>query len=307
MSAIVAPIARNANGWARTERSRPVSGSRSCIGRRPLRSSKRLNVEPSSPIRGESANGRGPSAGRGHRPFGRACAALSEPIAGVPWLTRGSQLSFFGRYQLCSPRSFIVAGRSTPRTSVASSRIAVARPTPSCFMSRPERVAKIANTATITTAALVTTPAVSVMPCSTACSVGTPLLPQLAHPAQDEHVVVHREAEEHDEEEDRQPRLDRAVALEPEQALRPAVLEDRDEDAVGGADAEQVEQDRLDRDDQRAEGDQQEQEAQQEHEADHERSAIAHHLVEVLRAGRLAGDLGGDARGGVERAAARRA
>ena len=35
-------------------------------------------------------------------------------------------------------------------------------------------LAKIEKTATMTTAALVTTPAVSVMPCSTACSVGTP-------------------------------------------------------------------------------------------------------------------------------------
>jgi hypothetical protein len=42
---------------------------------------------------------------------------------------------------------------------VASNRIAVARPTPSCFISSVDRVATMENTATITTAALVTTPA----------------------------------------------------------------------------------------------------------------------------------------------------
>ncbi len=54
-----------------------------------------------------------------------------------------------------SPRP---AGRS-PRTIVASIRIAAARPTPSCFISSSRSVAKIANTATITSAALVTVPA----------------------------------------------------------------------------------------------------------------------------------------------------
>ena len=41
-------------------------------------------------------------------------------------------------------------------------------------MSSPERVAKIPNTATITSAALETTPAVSAMPRATAWSVGHP-------------------------------------------------------------------------------------------------------------------------------------
>ena len=47
---------------------------------------------------------------------------------------------------------------------VASIRIAAARPTPICLNSIADRLAKIANTATITAAALVTTPAVLLIP-----------------------------------------------------------------------------------------------------------------------------------------------
>jgi hypothetical protein len=46
------------------------------------------------------------------------------------------------------------------------------------------------------------------------------------------------------------------VTTAAEQPLQVAVLEDPDEHAVGGADREQVEQDRLERDHDRAEGQQ---------------------------------------------------
>ena len=65
-------------------------------------------------------------------------------------------------------------GRSTARTIVASIRIAAASPTPACFMSIVESVAKIENTATITIAAAVTTPAVDLIPWVTAASVSSP-------------------------------------------------------------------------------------------------------------------------------------
>jgi hypothetical protein len=89
-------------------------------------------------------------------------------------VTAGSQASQRGRYQLRSPSRRITAGTSTPRTTVASSRIAAARPTPTIFKVTSDRVAKIANTATITTAALVTTPAERRMPCSMAAWVEAP-------------------------------------------------------------------------------------------------------------------------------------
>ena len=90
-------------------------------------------------------------------------------------------------------------------------------------------------------AALVTVPAVRRMPRETASSVESPRVVQLLDPAEDEHVVVHREPEEDDEEEHRQPRRDRVVGGEVEDALCPVVLEDQHEQAVRRADGEQVE------------------------------------------------------------------
>ena len=84
-------------------------------------------------------------------------------------------------------------------------------------------------------------------------------------------MVVHRQAEQDHEQEQRQPRLDRAGALEAEQLLAVALLEDQHEHAVGGADRQQVQHDRLDRDDQRAERDQQEHEREAEDEQEHDR------------------------------------
>ena len=131
---------------------------------------------------------------------------------------------------------------------VASSSTATARPTPICLMSSVESVAKIANTATITSAALVTVLAVVRIPRSTASCGREAAVDELADPAEDEDVVVHREPEEHGEEEERQPGDDAAVRVEAEHALQVALLEDPDEHAVRRADREQVEDDRLDRD-----------------------------------------------------------
>src|SRR5215218_10520108 len=99
---------------------------------------------------------RGAPAPRGH--WVGAGYALAPSAAGSRPIC-GSHDSLFGRYQFQSPSSFIVAGSSTARTSVASIRIAAARPTPIILNSSMLSVAKIANTATITAAALVTTPA----------------------------------------------------------------------------------------------------------------------------------------------------
>jgi hypothetical protein len=68
----------------------------------------------------------------------------------------------------------MLAGSRTPRTIVASIRIAVARPTPSCLKMIDERIAKIPKTATITIAALETVLAVDLMPWATASSVVMP-------------------------------------------------------------------------------------------------------------------------------------
>jgi len=65
-------------------------------------------------------------------------------------------------------------GSRTPRTIVASTRMATASATPNCLNTIALSVAKIENTATITTAALVTTPAVALIECATACWVAMP-------------------------------------------------------------------------------------------------------------------------------------
>src|SRR5436305_14323377 len=90
---------------------------------------------------------------------GSGCGGRTGAGAGASGDTRGSHSSHLGRYQFQSPRSFIVAGSSTPRMIVASRRTATASPTPSCLKISSDSVAKIANTEIITAAALVTTPA----------------------------------------------------------------------------------------------------------------------------------------------------
>ena len=71
------------------------------------------------------------------------------PVAALPADGRG--LAARGR-----PAASACAGSAIPRTIVASSAIAAASPNPSCLNDTSGSVAKIANTATITTAALVT-------------------------------------------------------------------------------------------------------------------------------------------------------
>ena len=108
--------------------------------------------------------------------------------------------------------------------------------------------------------------------------------------AEDEHVVVHREAEQDHEQEDRQPVGDTAVRLEAQQALAPAPLEDGDEHAEGRADREQVEDDRLEGDHNRAERDQQQSEGENQDESEHDRRLLLEERVLVGRGRGAAGD-----------------
>ena len=105
-------------------------------------------------------------------------------------------------------------------------------------------------------------------------------------------MVVHREPEEDGEEEERQPRLDRVHLSEAEELVADALLEDEHDQPVGGADREQVEQDRLHRHDDRAKRDRQQDEAEPEHEDEDDRQPALHQLVVVDDLGRLAGDIG---------------
>src|ERR687895_1406881 len=118
--------------------------------------------------------------GGGKAPL-RLCFGTGSSYAAAGWRALpscsicGIQPSDLGSHQFRSPSSFMLAGRSTPRISVASIRTANASPTPICLNMMNERLPKIANTATITTAALVTTPAVFLIAYATASSVFIPL------------------------------------------------------------------------------------------------------------------------------------
>ena len=116
----------------------------------------------------------------------------------------------------------------------------------------------------ITAAAVMIRPVRS-SPSATARSLSWRLVPLLAHPADEEDLVVHREAEEHREQEDRDPALDLRELVEAEHVLPEPEAEDEHERAVGGRDREQVQDHRLQRQDQRAERAHQQQVREQEH------------------------------------------
>ena len=93
--------------------------------------------------------------------------------------------------------------------------------------------------------------------------------PQLADPAQDEHVVVHADPEQEHEHHQRHPVDDPAEPGVAEQALQPPVLEDQRDQAVGRADGQQVERDRHQRHGQRPERHEQQDEREHADEREH--------------------------------------
>jgi hypothetical protein len=82
-------------------------------------------------------------------------------------------------------------------------------------------------------AALVTVPDVMAMPRATAWSEGRPRSPRFLDAGQDEHVVVHREAEQDREDDHRHERFDRP-RLDREDVAEEPILEHQHHDAVRG-------------------------------------------------------------------------
>ena len=173
---------------------------------------------------------------------------------------------------------------------VASIRSATAIPKPICWNMTRSPIAKPPKTATMISAAPVMSRAVDETPWTTASVVEPRLVVALLDPAEQEHLVVHREAEQDREQEQRHPGLDRVDALEAEQPAPDPVVEDEHDEPVGGPDREQVEHDRGGRDHDRAEHDRQEHEAQAEHEDEHDRQPGVHRVDEVDVVGRVAAD-----------------
>ena len=115
----------------------------------------------------------------GHRLAGRSSGSRSVRRAGLPVTTAGSRSSTSARtrgsrrssqrgsHQLRSPSIAMVAGTRTIRTSVASSTIATAMPTPSIFTTTSTSPAKPRKTATMIAAALEMTRPVEASPRTT--------------------------------------------------------------------------------------------------------------------------------------------
>ena len=73
-----------------------------------------------------------------------------------------------------SPSSFIEAGSSTERMTVASMSTATPRPSPNCFIPMSDASAKLPKTPTMIAAALVICPAVILIPIDTDSSLLSP-------------------------------------------------------------------------------------------------------------------------------------
>ena len=92
-----------------------------------------------------------------------------------------------------------------------------------------------ATTITISAAEVTIRPLRS-SPCATAVGLSAVCLPALAHPAEQEHLVVHRQPEQDAEQDHRLGRLHEPERPRPEQRREVAVLEDPDERAERGED-----------------------------------------------------------------------
>ena len=107
--------------------------------------------------------------------------------------------------------------------------------------------------------------------------------------AQQQNLVVHRKPEEHAEHDQRDRRLDRA-GREPEPARQVPLLKDPHQRAIRGGDGEEIHDDRLERQEHRAEKEEQHHVGHHHDEADHDRRGPGQHGDEVEIERRLPGD-----------------
>ena len=150
---------------------------------------------------------------------------------------------------------------------VASTSTATAMPNPKSLSARSGPSTNAPNTQTMIAAAAVITRAVDREAVGDRGGVVAGAVVLLLDAAEEEHLVVHRQAEHDGEHHQRRPRLDRSLLPDAEQARAPAPLEHRDHQAVRDADGEQVHHHRLQRHQDRAEHHHQQQERQQQHDA----------------------------------------
>ena len=142
----------------------------------------------------------------------------------------------------------MIDGTSSARITVASKMIPAARPIPNCLMSTPGPVESTKNANMSTSAALVTSLPVRARPSAIACLRVAGLVVGLTHARDHEHLVVHRQAVEEREDHQRDPGDDRVGRVHVPDRLRAVpLLEDEDDDPERGAERDQVQDHRLDR------------------------------------------------------------
>ena len=176
--------------------------------------------------------------GSGTTGWTRSAEASSESVSRS--VLTSSSLSVPSRtpgHQFHRPARCMNAGTSTIRMRVASSSTATARPKPRNCIIRTRAKAKAPNTRIMMSAAEVITDAVRRQPLHRRLGVLAGAVVRLLDPAQQEHLVVHAQAEddgEHHHRHDHEDRRGRAV--EPEEPRRPAILEHQHDQPEGGAD-----------------------------------------------------------------------
>ena len=181
-------------------------------------------------------------------------------------------------------------GRSSsgPRRRRSGRRTARAKPM-LLMVGSPPRM-KLPKTEIMIRAAAVTTRAPCRKPPSTA-SVGlSPWHVVLAHPADQEDLVVHGEPEEQADQEDRQEADDRPGAVDAERRRRASPTGRPRRRAERGADAEQEAQRRLERHQERPEDDHQQQEREADDQQQEDRQRVASFVRDVDVDRGVAGD-----------------
>ena len=230
-------------------RPRPGGGPCSTTTRSGGRAARRRAVGRSgSGRRGRAAGG---GSGRRRRVGGRrcgedraACSRRSDERQRAqhgrrrPPATRRAQLRRHHQFHL--PSSRIVAGTSSARTTVASRATAIAMPIPSALMRTMSAKANEPRDDHDDQRRRGHDPAAPLEAAGDRLGVVAGLVPDLLHPRQQEHLVVHRQPEQHAEEDHGLGRLHEAERLESEHRREVAVLEDPDERAEADATIDSV-------------------------------------------------------------------
>ena len=169
------------------------------------------------------------------------------------------------------------AGTSSVRTTNASSRIPSARPVAITRTGRSGLVLSDRNEiARISAAEVTSRPGVRERADDGLLGRSGPVV-LLAHPGEQEHLVVHREPEQEREHEDRDEVPDRAGRGDAvDQVGAVALLPEQHQEAVGGAERDDVQHDGLGGEHDRAERAREQQEGDERDQAEHQREVAVH-------------------------------